>query len=101
MTIHCNGYSTNCTQNHKIPEECLRSDCALKKPFRSISKSIPNYWVCNCGRKLNYYESCIYCMKNRMSPDETFIQWLKIIGLTIALGVMGYQTWLLYLIYKK
>lgn len=74
MTPKRNG----CTQNHNTPYECATSDCAPVGQIRLID--LP---------------------KQRMTPDETRIQWLKILGLSIALGVMGYQTYLMKLISEK
>lgn len=103
-----------CTQNHKNPEECVRSDCAPVNMTMIGNK-------CLCGTQ--YFLNCpIHCKacgktyaecqdylpyipktepKQRMTPDETFIQWLKIVGLSIALGVMVYQTYLLKIISGK
>lgn len=119
-----------CTQNHKTPEECVRSDCA---PIGKIANEEIKcercgfVWISKtqlvCPNINNHFKeekllengdifyakpqpqlsnpmSALYIPKSRMTPDETFIQWLKIIGLTIALGVMVYQTYLLWQIYE-
>lgn len=47
--------------------------------------------------KINEYNR----QKTTMSKEERFIQWLKILGLSIALGIMVYQTYLLKIISKQ
>ncbi len=98
-----------CTQNHKTPEECLTSDCVrigkIAKQLLDHHIAVAEIWkkreksaqkiACDCPWHKETYT------KNRMTPDETFIQWLKIIGLSIGLGLMIYQTYLLKIISEK
>lgn len=119
-----------CTQNHKDPSECLISDCAPiffsvkpKKTWQNEfyelmtrkgetgpifnhpdlrGKLYPETFIKIIEDKFKEWENNkIEPSKQRMTPDETFIQRLKILGLSIALGIMAYQTYLLVEISKK
>ena len=93
-----------CTQNHKTPEECLRSDCAprMNKCLCGTQDFLNCPIHCKACGKL-YTECCHYLPyipKPKLAWNENY-QWLKIIGLAIALGLMVYQTYLLKLISLK
>lgn len=87
-----------CTQNHKDPKKCIQClDEIIRKELKSnaVIHTFPD----------QYYKDNLDCMfygckpsvhdKSKFAWKESY-QWLKIIGLSIALGIMVYQTWLLY-----